>query len=206
MNKPLKAVLFDLDGTLCDCTEVHFDSFNKALKQVCSFEIDKKDHLVNYNGLPTKKKLEKLSVLLNLNESDKQQIWELKQKFTKQSVLELLQTDKEKQELLQYLKDKSIKLACVTNSILETTEIMLKQTGIYSYFDLIITNDMLISPKPHGEGYIRSMITFGSFPEETLIVEDSPVGEQAAKATSALIWKVVGFEEVNLNNFKAKYD
>ena len=53
----IKSILFDLDGTLCDCTELHYESLNEALYEVCNYKITLEDHLLNYNGLPTKKKL-----------------------------------------------------------------------------------------------------------------------------------------------------
>jgi len=61
-----------------------------------------------------------------------------------------------------------------------------------------------INPKPHPEGYIRAMINFNSMPEETLIIEDAPVGLQAAYATSANVWAVDNSYQVNLQNITKK--
>ena len=56
----IKAVIFDMDGVLIEARDWHFESLNKALRLFGS-EISRYDHLVNFDGLPTKKKLEMLS-------------------------------------------------------------------------------------------------------------------------------------------------
>jgi beta-phosphoglucomutase len=196
----ITSILFDLDGVLCDCTELHYQSLNKALQSVCGFIIDREEHNSIFNGLPTKRKLEILSSDGKIKESDKEKIWHLKQDFTKETILELLRYDPTKIELHQWLHSKNIQIACITNSILETATLMLKTTGQLDSIDWLIANDMIRHPKPHPEGYIRGMIHFGSMPENTLIVEDSPVGLQAANATGANVWAVSGCTEVSLSN------
>ncbi len=57
----IKAVLFDMDGVLIDAREWHYLALNRAL-QLFGKEISREDHLANFDGLPTRKKLERLSV------------------------------------------------------------------------------------------------------------------------------------------------
>ena len=201
----VKSILFDLDGTLCDCTEVHYISLNRALKEVSGTVINREEHQGIFNGLPTHKKLDVLVSSGRVEESDRKKIWQLKQEFTKEAITELLHFDPVKVELLRYLKSLGIKVACVTNSIKETATLMLQRTGQFEYIDLLIANDMIQRPKPHAEGYIRGMILFNSLPEETITVEDSPVGLEAAYASSALVWKVSGYQDVNLQNYLNYY-
>ncbi len=61
----ITAVLFDLDGVLVDATEWHYEALNRALG-LFGYSISRHDHLSTYNGLPTRKKLEMLSVETNL--------------------------------------------------------------------------------------------------------------------------------------------
>ena len=60
MEKP-KAVLFDMDGVLIDAREWHYDALNRALS-LFGHDIDRYSHLTAYDGLPTRKKLEMLSI------------------------------------------------------------------------------------------------------------------------------------------------
>ena len=196
----IKAILMDLDGTLCDCAELHYVSLNKALYKVSGFEISREDHETTFNGLTTKNKLEILISNKKINLSDKQNIWSLKQKYTKETISETLKYDYDKVNMLQDLKSKNIKLACVTNSIAETASLILKATGQFEFMDLLISNDMIKYPKPHPEGYIRAMIHFQTMPENVLIVEDSDVGMASANATGAHVWRVKDSYELTLEN------
>jgi len=57
-----KLVIFDLDGTLIDSRELHFDALNDALSQVGpQYIIDREEHLSTYDGLNTTKKLKMLT-------------------------------------------------------------------------------------------------------------------------------------------------
>jgi HAD superfamily hydrolase (TIGR01509 family) len=196
----IQTILMDLDGTLCDCTELHYISLNKALYQISSFEISQADHETTFNGLTTKNKLEMLVLNNKIDAADKQKIWEFKQKLTKELISETLKYDTDKVNMLQYLKDKNIKLACITNSITETSTLILKATGQFEFMDLLISNNMVKFPKPHPEGYIRAMIHFQSMPENSLIVEDSDVGMAAANASGANVWRIKNTYELTLDN------
>ena len=81
MSKLIKAVIFDMDGVLIDAKDWHFDSLNKELGLFGS-EISRYDHLVTFDGLPTKKKLEMLSIEGRLPLKLHDFINELKQEYT----------------------------------------------------------------------------------------------------------------------------
>ena len=57
-----KLIIFDLDGVLVEAKEIHFDSLNKALRDIGEeFVISWEDHLKTYDGLKTYDKLNLLS-------------------------------------------------------------------------------------------------------------------------------------------------
>ena len=57
----IRAIIFDMDGVLIDAKEWHYEALNRALA-LFGFEISRYDHLTTYDGLPTKDKLEMLSL------------------------------------------------------------------------------------------------------------------------------------------------
>ena len=57
----IKAIIFDMDGVLIEAKDWHYEALNRALS-LFGMEISRFDHLVTYDGLPTKKKLEMLSI------------------------------------------------------------------------------------------------------------------------------------------------
>jgi beta-phosphoglucomutase len=57
----IKAVIFDMDGVLIDAKEWHYEALNRSLSNF-GYSISRYEHLVTYDGLPTKKKLEMLTL------------------------------------------------------------------------------------------------------------------------------------------------
>lgn len=196
----MKSILFDLDGVLVDACDWHYLALNKALYRVAKEEITRDEHISTFNGLPTKQKLQLLHKQNRIKEEHFQDIWNLKQELTKETILETATIDLSKIELHEFLKSNNVKIACCTNSILETTKIMLESTGQFNYMDYIVSNEMVRNNKPHPECYIKGMVYFSSMPEDTFVVEDSPVGLQAATNSGAVIWKVSNPTEVTLRN------
>ena len=198
----IKLVIFDLDGVLVDACEWHRIALNRALKEVCNYEISLEEHYKDYNGIPTKIKLNKLFQKGLIKDGDFALIEELKQRYTIELINETAKNRQEKIELLNLLKNKKIKIACYTNSIRQTAELMLSKTGILHFFDLILTNQDVEASKPNPQGYNKIIDLFNVSLNETIIVEDSPKGYEAAYLSGAKVFKVNDQEQVNINLFK----
>lgn len=197
----IKAILYDLDGVLVEAVEIHFDALNMALKEVSNFEVTKAEE-EDFNGLPTKEKLKKLTAQGRVREEDHQLIWQRKQDLTKDVIRKKLTLDKLKEELHEYTRNLRIRSVCVTNSITETAKLMLECSGQWPYMEFLISNQMVSNPKPHGEGYIRAMVSLGVYPDECVIVEDSIVGIMAAKSTGAYVFEVENSKQVTKENLE----
>lgn len=200
-----KAVIFDLDGVLVVAKEMHYETLNMALREVDSkFEISTTDHLGKYDGLPTKKKLEMLTVERGLDPKYYQQIWESKQNKTIQYIKSNMDVDYDIKNVLRNLKLQGLKIYVASNSIRESIKMMLLQKGFLEYVDNYISNEDVKHPKPHPEMYLKVFIEVGCLPKECLIVEDSPAGLQAAYDSGANILKVKDPSEVTLENIMNK--
>jgi len=176
----ISCVLYDLDGVLLDAREIHYEALNMALVEAGYEPISRLDHETTFNGLPTKKKLEMLGV--------DPQVSKLKQKHT----VRLLKS------LNQESKSELAELPCIfgvcTNAVKETLKIGLEKCGLYP--DVALSNEDVVENKPDPEIYLTAMSILGVGPEETLIVEDSPHGLEAAKRSGAHVMRVGGVEEV----------
>jgi HAD superfamily hydrolase (TIGR01509 family) len=198
----IKLVIFDMDGVLVDACEWHRVALNEALKKICNYEISLEEHYKEYNGIPTKIKLEKLATRGIISNSLFEKIEDLKQEKTIEAIEKYASIRKEKIELMKFLKEKNIKIACYTNSIRKTAELMLEKTGILEYFDLVITNQDVKYPKPDPEGYNFCMKKLNISLDNTIIIEDSPKGIQAAESSGAFVIKVKNQDEVDVNLLK----
>ena len=75
--------IFDLDGVLINTTDIHFECLNKALSKIDSkYIISYEEHILKYNGLSTKKKLEILTKEKNLSVNNYDLINNIKQEET----------------------------------------------------------------------------------------------------------------------------
>ncbi len=200
MDKRL--VIFDLDGVLTDACEWHRTALNMALMEVSGFEISLEDHYTTFNGIPTKKKLTLLAERGVVNKEDFNTIFSLKQKNTIKLIKEQASYRPEKVEMLEALKEKGIHVACFTNSIRETAEMMLRKTGVFYLLESIITNEDVGNPKPDPEGYLTLVKAFNVSKKNVIIVEDSPKGLEAAYTSGCNVLQVKDPSGVSINLFK----
>ena len=204
--KNLKLVIFDLDGVLVDACEWHRVALNEALKSVCDYEISLEDHEKIFNGIPTRVKLEKLTEMGEIPRNRHEEIYQAKQEKTKSIIKERSRKRQEKIDLITSLKDRGLKVCCFTNSIRETAEIMLSTCGILTLFDTVITNQDVNHPKPDPEGYLKILSLYRISSEDTIIVEDSPKGIEAAILSGCRVIGVRSADDVDMNLFKSIFE
>lgn len=85
-------------------------------------------------------------------------------------------------ELLEVLKEKQMKLAVATSSSYENTVELLKETKVYSYFQEIVTGNMVEHSKPAPDIYQKACEKLGVLPEHALALEDSYNGIRSGYA------------------------
>jgi len=189
----IKFIIFDLDGVLVDAKNIHYNSLNEALGPV--YEISWNEHLSKYDGLKTNQKLEMLTIDKGLSPSLYKDVWEKKQRLTLEKLSDLDESEQLK-DCMKRLSNDGYKIACCSNSIRKTVLTVLSKLGIIEYFDLILSNEDIKNSKPHPEIYWKAISVMGFLPEETLIVEDSPVGLLAANRTNSRVVRIETPDEV----------
>ena len=86
-------------------------------------------------------------------------------------------------QIMEYLKGEGILIALATATRKERTIDNLEKTGLISYFDAIITGDMVENGKPHPETFLTAAAALGVEPQECIGVEDSFNGIRAVHAS-----------------------
>jgi len=201
----IACVLFDLDGVLIDATEWHYTALNRALG-LFGFDITRYQHLSDYNGLPTRKKLEMLSVEKGLPAALHNTLSRLKQVYTRDEILTKCRPVFEKEYMLSRLRKEGYRMAVCSNSIRESLQLMVQQSGLAEYFEFLVSNEDVSRSKPDPEIYAQAMSRLGVAPDETLIVEDSPHGLEAARRSGAHICQVTGFTDVDYFKVRSAID
>jgi HAD superfamily hydrolase (TIGR01509 family) len=164
-------------------------------------EISRYDHLVTYDGLPTLKKLDMLSMERGLPIELHEFINELKQQYTLELIHARCKPFFQHEYALSKLRQ-DYKLVVCSNSVRNTIEVMLDKASILKYFDFYLSNQDVENGKPDPEIYITAMQKLQKNPGECLIIEDNENGIIAARESGAHLLKVDSVEEVNLHNIK----
>lgn len=201
----IKLIIFDLDGVLVDSREFHYAALNNALAEAGEqFVISQKEHLSQYDGLSTRKKLDLLTQNKQLDPALHQQIWRRKQVLTAQAIQQTVKPDTTITQLLKKLTSDGYKLYVCSNSIRDTVLAVLENMAISQYFDQAISNEDVALPKPHPEMYWKAMVQEQVLPKETLIIEDSYIGRTAAISSGANLCPVREPSEVTIERIYAE--
>ena len=198
----IDAIIFDMDGVLIDATEWHYLAFNSALS-LFGFSISTEDHRSIFNGLPTSKKLEILSDKSDLPENLHGVINKLKQKFTMEIINNECRPIFQHEYLLSKLKNNGYKIVLESNYIISTIEAMLKNAALFDYFDVIVSNEDVVNPKPSPDPYLEACKILKVAPSQALVVEDNIHGVISAQKAGCHVMKVSSPSDVTWLGIKS---
>ena len=190
----IKAVIFDMDGTLVDAKNWHYESLNEALS-IFGFEISREEHEARFDGLPTRRKLELLSEERGLPKNLIPIISAVKQERTLRYISKECFPRVEQLLMFNWLRNKGLLTAVATNSIRNTADSMLSSAGLLDYLDLVVTNEDVSAAKPDPEIYALSASRLGVLPEQCLVVEDNDYGVSSAQAAGCNVVKVSAVDQ-----------
>ena len=192
-----------MDGVLIEAKEWHYEALNRSLR-LFGYEITRHDHLTTYDGLPTKKKLEMLSLVNELPRNLHKFINEMKQAYTMEMVHTYCKPRFVHEYALARLRAEGYKMAVASNSIRATVEVMMQKSRLLEYLDHLFSNEDVSKPKPDPEIYNKAIESLGLKPEECLILEDNDHGIKAAQASNANVMIVKEVTDVNYQAIKNK--
>ncbi len=203
----IKAIIFDLDGVLVDARELHYEALNRALASIDNkYVINRDEHLSTYDGLPTTKKLNMLSKKKKLPKELHEEVWRLKQEMTRKIIDEEMNYDEKMRGILRKFKSEGYKICVASNSIRESTKMMLIRKGLLEFCEFYLSNQDVVNPKPSPEMYLQSFIKLGMGPKECVIVEDSHVGRRSAFESGAHLCAVENTNDVTYEKIRTTID
>jgi HAD superfamily hydrolase (TIGR01509 family) len=188
-----------MDGVLIEAKDWHYDALNRALG-LFGMEISRYDHLVTYDGLPTRKKLQMLTVERALPDALHEFINEMKQIYTLEIIFAKCKPVFHHQFALARLKASGYRMAVCSNSVPQTMDLMLRKAELLDYFDFCLSNQDVKKPKPDPEMYQAAIRRLQLKPSECLVVEDNPHGIRAARDAGAHLLEVSDVGEANYSN------
>ncbi len=178
------AIIFDLDGTLVDNTEIVVETYATALQHLGK-PVPSYDEIARLGGLSTRETAKALGLSGSLIDEMDALFWELFPKIMKTKNLDssLLPGVS---DLLLFLSSRGVKMGIVTSNTVENAQRILKATKIEKFFSVIVGYDSTDEPKPSPQPLLLAMSELSLTkdeicPDNVWFVGDSATDVQAAR-------------------------
>ncbi|OAB45533.1 hypothetical protein PGLA_03195 [Paenibacillus glacialis] len=199
----LKAIIFDLDGTLLDR--------DRSLNNFVEHQYDR------YDALHHVKKEEFVQRFIELDKRGyvwKDRVYqslinEFEAKLDWQDLLDDYIEGFQNHcvgfsgmvEMLDFLKEKNMKLGMITNGYERFQDNNIKALNISDYFEVILISEREGIRKPDPEIFLRAVNLLGVKPEDSIYVGDHPSNDIEASLNVGMrsIWKEDDFQNKPLN-------
>ena len=190
--RELKAIIFDVDGTLAATEETHRQAFNEAFKEFnipFQWSVSEYIQLLSVSG--GKERIFKFLKSQNFVAPDTENLRDYTLKlhqrkseiYREKLIADHIGLRTGVERLIKEAKQKSITLAIATSTSTANVEVLLKNALVYdalSYFDILVSCDLVADKKPSPVVYQYVLANLGLKPESCLVVEDTCNGNLAA--------------------------
>lgn len=189
---PIKAVVIDLDGTLLDTAPDLADAA-MAMAEELGMPPITLDEVKTYIGNGVSR-LVKRVLTRDMHADPEPELFKkalpLYEKHYANWVSRKSRPFPGVVEGLQALKGMGLHVACITNKAERFTVPLLKDTGLFDFFELILSGDTLPEKKPSPLPLLHACQVFGIEPGELLLIGDSLNDTQAARAAGCPVFCV----------------
>ncbi len=190
----IKAVLFDLDGTLLDTNRLILESFKYTFKKHLNINVNDEE-IIKYFGEPLKTTLERYS------REKLQDMFETYIKFNFDKHDEMTTIMDGVEETLKQLNEIGVKTAVVTSKREVMARKGLKLFNIEKYFETVITPEMTNSHKPDPDPIYKACENLSISPIDAIMVGDSSFdilcGKNAGSKTCLVNYTLLDKNEIN---------
>lgn len=169
----MKAIIFDFDGTLANTLPVCDLAFQHVFKEFDQRELSTQEIRDMFGPSETG------IIRQNLLAANKEEAIELYYAKYMEHHTQLVAHNQEIHNLLLHLRKEGFQLGIVTGKARRSLDISLEALQMDDFFDVIITGDDVIKPKPDPEGLFKALSSLGTGPEDAVFIGDSDADIQA---------------------------
>jgi HAD superfamily hydrolase (TIGR01509 family) len=180
----LEAVIFDMDGLMLDTERVAKRFWLMALEEFGAMLDD--EQYLNIVGRNMKDSSVVLKDLLGADFPVEACRTRMREIYYEDIAKNGLPVKPGLNELVDFLKARSIRYAIATSTARDITLRKLELTDLSSNFDVIVAGDEVSNGKPHPEIFLKAAALLDARPEKVVVLEDSFSGIHAAHAAGMI--------------------
>ncbi|XP_062174028.1 haloacid dehalogenase-like hydrolase domain-containing protein Sgpp isoform X2 [Alnus glutinosa] len=180
---PLQAILFDIDGTLCDSDPLHYYAFREMLQEVGvngGIPITEEFFSKNISGKHNENLCRVLLPDWDLQRARK--FMEDKEDMFRRLASEQLESVKGLHKLRKWIEERGLKRAAVTSAPRPNAELLISMLGLSDFFEIVVLGDECERQKPFPDSYLKALQALEVSNKHTFVFEDSVSGVKAAVA------------------------
>lgn len=181
----LRALIFDLDGTLAHTDPLHYRAWCDSLEPY-GIEMDEAEYARRVSGRHNPEIIAEL--LPHLDDEEATEFAKAKEARFRE-LAPTLEALPGVHELLDRAREAGLRLGLVTNAPRDNASFMLRTLGLQDAFDEIGLGEDAAAAKPDPAPYLDMLERLGVSADEALAFEDSPSGVDSARGAGV---RVVG--------------
>lgn len=194
----MKAIIFDFDGTIANTLPICYYAFQNVFKKFDEKNLSAEDIRAMFGPSETG------IIKENLIHSNKDEAIELYYEKYLEQHKQLVEQNSEMDDLLSFIKAKGLLLGIVTGKARRSLEISLNALQMDNIFDVIITGDDVIEPKPHPEGIMKALSLLEVNKEDAMFVGDSEADIVAGVSAGVLTIGVQWLDDYQTGEFNTQ--
>lgn len=176
----IRALLFDMDGLILDSERVVQRSWNSVGQELGYGNIG--EHICHTLGMNVTGRTKYFKETFGEDFPNEEFCRMASEKFFEIAETEGIALKPGAKELILYAKQMGYRIVLVTSSRRGYAAKMLKDNGLYKYFDRFVFGDMVTHAKPDPEIYRTAYEMLRIPPEYCVAFEDAPAGVESAAA------------------------
>jgi beta-phosphoglucomutase len=184
--QPAAALLFDLDGTLCDTDRLHFDAYRTLLAEF-GRTITLQHYQTRIMGAPNDTIMAEM--FPDLTPDRRLELSARKESLFRGAISELTPTAG-LAALLDWAEAGGVAVAVVTNAPRANAEMMLRGLKVDRRIDTLVIGDEVARAKPDPLPYLTALARLNTQAERALAFEDSLPGIRAASGAGVATYGI----------------
>ncbi len=193
--------IFDMDGTLVNLEVLNRTSYAQTIDKYFKLSLTHDEYLKYFSGTKTGLAFEFYLRSKNIGNYSLESLIKdfriIKENSLKNNFEQCVFLIPKAREYLQYLRNENKVIALATSTIRPFTEMILRGSSLFEFFDYMVTAEDVMNGKPDPEIFNLTILKGNFLKKEAVVYEDSRNGIDAARSAQIFC---VGIHTEGLND------